>query len=221
RSVNALPRHIPKDVVAIADGRKSLNDFAGSGIDYNEARGDTRHHEQPMIRFVERHRVVAQRQSHTPARRNRMRFPVHHGDLPGSRQVHIDAGTAFFQLERFRVRIKFGLSDLLPVRVQFTERTAPESDINPLARGIVAQVIGVVAILDSLEELQRRAVKYLYRAVLAAGYEQPILVRNVEHSLWPFEPRDCIRAFAGSEIDHLYRIVAKRRNEQALPPNVE
>src|SRR5262245_33841938 len=177
--VDAFPGLVEKDVVAIADCWKLLNDFAGPGINDNQARGDTRHYEQPVIRLVERHRIVTQRQSHPPARRDRMRFAFYDGDFSRSGQVHIDARAAFFRLERCRVRSQLRFRDLLPVGVEFSKRSAAESDINPLARGIVAQVIGVVAVLDGFEELQRRSVEYLYRTVFATGNEQPILVWDV------------------------------------------
>ena len=80
-----------------------------------------------------------------------MRLAVHNGHLPRTRQIHIDARTAFFQLERLRVRIQPGFRDLLPFGVQFSERSTAESDIHPLARGIVTQVVGVFAVFDGLE----------------------------------------------------------------------
>src|SRR5262249_1856734 len=150
-----------------------------------------------------------------------MRFPLSHGDFPRSWQVHIDARAAFFQLERFRVRIQLRFRDLLPVGVEFSKRSAPEPDINPLARGIVPQVIGVVAVLDGFEELQRRSVEYLYRTVFATGNEQLILVRYVERALWLLQSGDCVRALSGSKIDDFDRVVTERRNKQAFPHNVQ
>src|SRR5712692_1081182 len=102
-----------------------------------------------------------------------MRLAVHNGDLRRTRQVHIDARTAFFQLERLRVRIQPRFRDLLPFGVQFSERSAAKSDIHPLARGIVTQVVGVVAVLDGLEKLKRSSVEYLDRTILAARNKQP------------------------------------------------
>src|SRR5260370_31857560 len=107
-----------------------------------------------------------------------MRLAVHNGDLPRTRQVHIDARTAFSQLERLRVRIQPRFRDLLPFGVQFSERSAAKSDVHPLARGIVTQVVGVVAVLVGLENLKRSSAEYLYRDVLAARNTHPILFRD-------------------------------------------
>src|SRR5260370_18441664 len=111
-----------------------------------------------------------------------MRLALHNGDLPRSWQVHIDARTAFFQLERLRVRVQPRFRDLLPFGVQFSERSAAESDIDPLARGIVTQVVGVFTVFDGLEKLKRSSVEYLDRAVLAPRHKQPLLVRDVQRS---------------------------------------
>ena len=150
-----------------------------------------------------------------------MGLAVHHGDLPRTRQVHINARTAFLELERFRVCVQFCFRDLLSVRVHLSERSAAESDIHPLACGIVPQVVGVVAVLDGLEEVKRASVEHLDGSVLAARDEQSILARDVECALRFLQPRDRVCAFAGFEVDDFESVVAESRNKQPLASNVD
>src|SRR5215470_12757757 len=150
-----------------------------------------------------------------------MRLAVNNGDLPRARQVHIDTRTTLFQLERFRVSIQLCFRDLLSFVVQFSERSAAESDIHPLARLIVTQVVSVVAVLDGLEKLKRDSVEYLDRAVLAAGNEQPILVRDVQRSLRLLQSGDRVGAFSGFEVDDFDRVVAERGNKEPLARDIQ
>jgi hypothetical protein len=117
--------------------------------------------------------------------------------------------------------VQFYFRDLLSVGVHLSERSVAETDIHPLACRIVPQIVGVIAVLDGLEELKRRSIEHLHRSVLAARDKQPILVCDVERALWFLQPRDRVCAFAGFEIDDFHRVVAQSRNKQPLARDIQ
>jgi len=63
------------------------------------------------------------------------------------------------------MRIQFGLRDLFPVRVEFCQSTVPVPDVDLPACGVVSEVIGVIAVFNGFEELERTTVKYFDCAV--------------------------------------------------------
>src|SRR5262244_1930456 len=100
------------------------------------------------------------------------------------------------------MRSQFYFRDLLSLHVELAQATTPVSDIDPLARGIEPQVIGVISILNALEELERCSVKNLYGAILGTGYVHAPVRREVKNALRFCKTRDCICPLTSLEVDH-------------------
>src|SRR5215471_15739163 len=119
------------------------------------------------------------------------------------------------------MRAERDLFQLLSFQIELPYTAASVPDVNPPAGGIVTEVIGVISVLDGLEELERRTVKDLYGAVLGTCNVQASVGRDVKNTLRLSKTRDRMRPFSGLEVDHLDGIVAKRGDKQAAAPQVQ
>jgi len=62
--------------------------------------------------------------------------------------------------------IEFDLAGLIAFVIDFTQGATPVTDIDSLVNGIVAKVVGVIAVIKGLERGIRTAIKYPNASIL-------------------------------------------------------
>ena len=113
-----------------------------------------------MVRRVEGHREVGGARGHRPRGRHRVSVGIDDRDLLKRRDVHEDPARRGVQLERLRMCVEGNVRQAGTRRgVVGTERPISVPHVEPLARDIVAKVVGVLAEGDRLRALERRAVQ--------------------------------------------------------------
>ena len=115
------------------------------------------------------------------------------------------------------MRVEFDLARLVAFLVDFRQGTAAVAQIDSLVNRIVAKIVGIIAIIQSLERGIGTSIKYPNASILGIGDVQPVRCRNVKDALRFLESVYGLYSFTRLRIDHFYRVVAKRRNEQSLP----
>src|SRR5437667_5257520 len=113
--------------------------------------------------------------------------------------------------------IEFDLASLIAFVIDFSQGTTPVADIDSLASGIVAKVVGVIAVSKGLESCVRTSIEYPNASILCIGHVQPIGSRHVKDALRLLQAANRLNSFARLNIDNFYCVVTERGNEQSLP----
>src|SRR5205823_2633621 len=96
----------------------------------------------------------------------------------------------------------------------FRQRTAAIAYIDSLAVRIVAEIVGVIAVIKGFQRGIRTPIKYSNASILGICDVQPIDSRHVQDALGFLESADRLYPLAGLRIDNFYRVIAESGNEQ-------
>src|SRR5215469_14223365 len=97
--VNSFSGFIVENVVAITYSRKFLNDIACLGVEDEQARRHTGHDEQPVLAFIERHRIVGERQIRLPGCDDCVLLSINDSDFSRLWEIYVDSRTVFLKLK--------------------------------------------------------------------------------------------------------------------------
>ena len=127
-----------------------------------------------------------------------------------------------FELKRLRMRgeLRFA-GDLAVGGIDRRQGSAAKADEQPLGGGIVADVVGVVAKADRARDSEIARIEELCALALSVRDDHSLDVGRHRNALRFVKPRQALEVPVGLEIEHLHRVVAERRDEQALRIGIE
>lgn len=91
----ALAGFVVEHVITIAYRRPALDGLSRGRIDDEKPGRIPSDDEQPVVGFVEGHRIIRQRHPERPGRDDRARLPAENSDLARLWQVYVNARSAF------------------------------------------------------------------------------------------------------------------------------
>ncbi len=183
------------------------------------------------MRFVERHWKIVLGGSDRPTGNHSPPRNVGDFNFLSVGDVHKKRGPRPLQLKRFKMGIDDYIADSFSILVEKAQPSASFRAFPQLLRSgvpndhtlgasVVANIVGVVWEFDSRQQLKGSSIKHPGDSVKAAGNEQMIRGRVVEHPLRLREVGDGVHAPPRFQVDDLERMVLNRRDKQALAHHV-
>src|SRR5262245_26057927 len=183
-NIHAPARAVVEYIVGVSGTLQLGNDLTRLGVKNDEARRLSEADEQPVMGFVERHRIIRRGIARRPCRSHCSFFPIDDVDLPGRGNIHKDARSIFLQLKRLGMALELDFADAITTRrVDHRKSAAAIADEDmPLGR-IVPDVVSVVRQFEAFDALERGAVENIAVAAFPVGDKVTIEFRYEGYTL--------------------------------------
>src|SRR5439155_18047007 len=180
----------------------------------------SRHHEEAVVSFVQRHGIIGPPGLQRPIR-DFMSIPIDNHHFRYGSNIRVKYGLRSGNLNRFWVGN--GLGDVIQAFAtrgiddcNTTLLISTVSDIYSLFCRIVAHIIGILSNVNRVQQLESVSVVDPELSIGAVGDEEAVKLAYINHTLRRCSPGDAVYVPTGECIDDLDRVVAQSSTNDAL-----
>src|SRR5215813_9941558 len=112
--------------------------------------------------------------------------------------------------------IELGISDLVAFVINFAQSTAAVSDVDSFATCVVAQIVGIITVIQPVQRCIRTSIKDENTAIVAIRNINSVALSDVQDPLRLFELTDRLHSFARLQVNNFHCVVPECRNKKTL-----
>src|ERR1044071_3117858 len=112
--------------------------------------------------------------------------------------------------------VELYIADLVAFVINFAQSTAAVTDIDSFPTSVVADIVGVITVIQPLQRCVRASIEDSNTAIVAIGNINSVTVAHVQSALWLLKSADRFHSFARLHVDDFQCVVPECGNKETL-----
>src|ERR1041385_7512112 len=112
--------------------------------------------------------------------------------------------------------VELYIADLVAFVINFAQSTAAVTDIDSFPTSVVADIVGVITVIQPLQRCVRASIEDSNTAIVAIGNINSVTLGHVQSALWLLKAADRFHSFARLHVNDFQCVVPECGNKETL-----